>query len=150
MGNNRLSLSTKSSQIHSHPEIKKYQLLYLQSLFNEMDILASRYFELQYSNSSTKPVAIGGRVKGVVKQKLPFGYTIDLRHGLSGVLTVDNAQKRSLKPGEEVEGVILDFDPSRNIVDLSLSDMISDGSSVSEKVIHGVYNLGALVFQLTN
>ncbi|TPX37287.1 hypothetical protein SeLEV6574_g07938, partial [Synchytrium endobioticum] len=96
--NNRLSLCTKSSQIHSHPQIRQYELVYVRSLFNEMDILATKSFVSLDGNLSEKVGDIWARVQGAVKQKLPFGYTVELDGGFSGVLTTENAQKQSSKP----------------------------------------------------
>ncbi|TPX37608.1 hypothetical protein SmJEL517_g00637 [Synchytrium microbalum] len=124
--NNRLTVSTKSSQIQSHAQIKEYELVYLRSLFEEMDVLAMRSFE---ACDNLPSIRIGGLVKGYIKQKLPFGYTVDLADGVSGVLTFENADKRVLKVGEEVTGTVLDFDPAKNIADMTLTGLAEEDES---------------------
>lgn len=73
----------------------------------------------------------GSRIKGKVKEILPFGVTVTLQEGVNGLIHIDNMSwmKKIRHPndifsiGEEIECIVLDVDPQQEKVVLSLKHM---------------------------
>ncbi|KAK9768908.1 rRNA biogenesis protein rrp5 [Basidiobolus ranarum] len=88
------------------------------------------YFEELNEGHTEQYSHPGEYVQGKVQQMLPYGWIVELEHGMSGFVTNEQTKDVSAKVGDEIVGKILDVNPEKKIYDLTLK---SEHVSASDK-----------------
>jgi rRNA biogenesis protein RRP5 len=118
----RIDLSLKRSVIQ--PTLEQNSL-FIASYFTA---LSSQVVD-QGSISTIQP---GQWIEGTIEQQQSFGWIIQLEHGLSGFITLDQCKEANHQVNDKIRARILDVDYDRKIVDLSLKSALVNVSTTDQ------------------
>ena len=117
-------------------ESKKISLGLRQKERNPWEVLAEKY-------------PVGTKIKGKVRNMTSYGAFVEIENDIDGMIHVSdmswtrkiNNPSELLKPGDEVEAIILDIDPEQQRISLGLKQMEED----PWEKIETLYKIGDLV-----
>ncbi|KAJ3065320.1 Protein RRP5 [Podochytrium sp. JEL0797] len=119
----------------------KAELIYMESLWEEAErvLVSAKGKKVETAAAFSAKFVLGGVVEGVVKQKAPQGWLVDVGKGAaSGLLSVEVGKEVGVSVGAVVKARVVDVDAIKKVLDLR----VVDGAAVKvddEEVVKKVF-----------